>query len=31
MSGLYLVYNAGSVYESDGQSGTMHLMEASYV
>ena len=27
MSGLYLVYNAGSVYESDGQSGTMHLME----
>lgn len=27
MSGLYLVYNAGSVYEAEGQNGTMHLME----
>ena len=27
MNGLYLVYNAGSMYESDTQKGTMHLME----
>lgn len=27
MSGLYLVYNQGSVYEEEGKSGTMHLME----
>ena len=27
MSGLYIVYNAGSIYEKSGQTGTMHLME----
>jgi predicted Zn-dependent peptidase len=27
MSGLYLIYNAGSIYEKDTQKGTMHLME----
>ena len=27
MSGLYIVYNAGSIYEKLGQTGTMHLME----
>lgn len=27
MNGLYIVYNAGSMYEADDQQGTMHLME----
>lgn len=27
MNGLYVVYNAGSIYEKLGQTGTMHLME----
>lgn len=27
MNGLYLVYNAGAIYEKDTQKGTMHLME----
>ena len=27
MNGLYIVYNAGSMYEEEGKSGTMHLME----
>lgn len=27
MNGLYIVYNAGSMYEDDNRQGTMHLME----
>ncbi len=27
MNGLYIVYNAGSMYEDNSKSGTMHLME----
>lgn len=27
MSGLYIVYNAGSIYEDSDKNGTMHLME----
>ena len=27
MTGLYIVYNAGSIYEQEGQSGTRHILE----